>query len=165
MSLQKVRNKILKEINRFDFLIDGKENEDDAGPVQLIFTDDSILEMELVPDGESIRYKWRSKGKIEEDDEKTDWFKIDLTDKASFHHLTKTKVIDLDELLFGAAKEAPESLVVAGLGLQFENGSSLVYYNAGDFAKIYVDEMPPPLNRQFKLIWKNGAFEEIINRS
>lgn len=45
--------------------------------------------------------------------------------------------------------------------LQFENGQSLVYYNAGDDAQIYVDEMPPAFVDTFKLIWKEGIFEDI----
>jgi len=161
MGLQEVRNKIIEKISRFDFLIDGEEDEEDTGPVQIMFTDSSVLEIELVPDGESVEYKWKGKGEVEEEDKKTDWFRIDLTAKEPFFQLQKMKVLDCDELLFGTVKERPESMVVAGIGLRFENGMSLVYYNAGDFAKVYVNEMPLPFNGQFKLVWKNGKFEDI----
>jgi hypothetical protein len=161
MRLPEVRNKILEKISRFDFLIDGQENEEDAGPVQLMFTDNSILEIDLIPDGESVEYKWKGKGEVEEEDKKTDWFRIDLTDKEPFSQLQKMKILDYDQLLFGTVEERLESFVVAGLGFLFENGMSLVYYNAGDFAKVYVNEMPPAFDGQFKLVWKSRKFKDI----
>lgn len=161
MSLENVRHKILEKISRFDFLIDGKEDEEDAGPVQLIFTDNTVLELELCSDGESVVYHWRSKAEIEEEDNKTDWFRIELIDREPFIKLQKAKVKNFDQLLFGTVEESYETMVLAGVGFQFENGMSLVYYNAGDFAKIFVNEMPPPFDEQFKLIWKERAFGDI----
>lgn len=161
MRFSEVKNKILEKISRFDFLIDGEENEEDAGPFQLMFTDDSILEINLVPDGESVEYKWKGKREVEEEDKKTDWFRIDLTYKEPFSQLHKMKILDYDQLLFGTVEERPESFVVAGLGFLFDNKMTLVYYNAGDFAKVYVNEMPPAFDGQFKLIWKDGKFKNI----
>lgn len=137
--------------------MDGKENEEDAGPIQLIFTDGTVLEIDLVPDGESVEYKW----KIKEEEKESGWFKIDLTDKKPFIQLRDMKILDYDELLFGTIEGWQESIVIAGIGFQFENGMSLIYYNAGDFAKVYINEMPPAFDGQFKLVWKNGKFQDI----
>ena len=80
-----------------------------------------------------------------------------------FDRLRENKVNAADDLLFGTIEDKKEDMVVAGYGIQFENGHTLVYYNAGDFAKIYVDEMPKSFTDTFKLIWNNGVFEELIN--
>ncbi len=163
MSITGANNKILERISRFDFLIDGKENEEDAGPVQLEFTDGTVLEMELASDGESVEFTWKDKSIVEEENKEADWFRIDLTEKEPFNQLRAKKVMFVDYLLFGAIEDSKEDMVVAGLGFCLEDGLSLVYYNAGDFAKVYLNEMPPPFEDSFKLIWKHGTFGDIIN--
>ena len=65
-----------------------------------------------------------------------------------------------DNLLFGAIVAKKEDMVIAGYGIRFDNGHTLVYYNDGDDAKIFVDEMPKPFIDTFKLFWEYGNFEE-----
>jgi hypothetical protein len=163
MSIPNILNKTLTKISRFDFLIDGIENDEDAGPVQLEFNDETVLEIELVPDGESVDFSWKKKRTTEEEDEKTDWIRIDLTNREPFNLLRGNKIIGADDLLFGTIEEKKEAMVIAGYGIQFDNGHTLVYYNAGDFAKIYVDEMPKSFPDTFKLIWDKGIFNELTN--
>ena len=160
MNIPVIHNITLEKLFRFDFLIDGQENDEDAGSVHLEFTDGSVLEMELVPDGESVVFNWKEKETLKKEDEKTDWFRIDLSERKPFYQLCGKKVIVADGLLFGAKDEKKEDMVIAGYGFQFEDGGKLVYYNAGDYAKIYVNDLPPLLPDTFKLVWKNGIFEE-----
>ena len=161
MDSQDIINKIIKRMSRFDFLFGGKEDLDNAGRVHLLFTDNSVLELDLAHDGESIEYKWRSEIEVEEEEKLTDWFRIDLTNKEPFMQIIEQRIIDYDELLFGTNEEALETMVVAGLGFKFENGMSLIYYNNADNSKLFFNEMPPPYPEHFKLVWKNRVFEDI----
>lgn len=153
MSIEPVKGKTVAKISRFDLLIDGQENDEDLGSLQLIFLDGSVLELELIGDGESVDYNWKEK-----EENLGDWHSIDLTSREPFVDLIGNNISEFDELLFGTIEDKPIQMVVAGIGFKFGNQMSLVYYNAGDFAKIYVNEMPPAFTDQFKLIWKKRIF-------
>ncbi|RYD79720.1 MAG: hypothetical protein EOP53_09200 [Sphingobacteriales bacterium] len=155
MSILNVENKTLAKLSRFDLLIDGEENVDDAGVLQMEFSDGTVLELELKPDGESVSYNWKDLEKTEEEDKTTGWFKIDLSNRNPYNNLIRKKIKFSDDLLFGAKEESEDKLVIAGFGFQFEDNQTLIYYNAGDFAKIYVNEMPTKFEDTFKLVWRN----------
>ena len=156
MSIPHIQNKSLVRISRFDYLFDGIENEDHSGPVQLEFLDGTVLEMDLMPDGQSVEFTWKDIQIITEEDKKSDWYRIDLSDKKPFDRLIRKSVKTSDDLLFGTFNEKKEEMSIAGFGFQFENGHTLVYYNDADNAKIYVDEMPPIYTQSLKLVWNKG---------
>ena len=148
-----VQHKTLTGICRFDLMIDGTENDEDAGPVQLTFKDGTILGMELVPDGESVRYSWKDQQTTFKE---PGWIRLDLSERVPFGPLCGQQICSNDILLFGNHFEKKADMVVAAYGFRFKDGQSLVYYNAGDFAKIYVNEMPPDLGDRFVLMWDQG---------
>lgn len=157
--LPNVQSKILKKISRFDYLVNGKKNEEHAGPVQLEFHDDSILELDLVADGESVQFNWKEREVVSIEDLKADWFRIELSERKPFSNLCDERIVNSDLLLFGAQEDKQEEMRIAAFGFLFEKGNTLVYYNDGDDARIYVNELPPAYPDTFKLVWKKGIFE------
>ena len=149
-----VQHKTLTGIFRFDLMIDGIENEADAGAVQLAFHDGSILEMELVPDGESVRYTWKTQQVAFKE---SGWMRLDLSERRPFASLCGQRIHANDILLFGDYFEQKADMLVAAYRFQFEEGQSLVYYNAGDFARMYVNELPPDPGEQFVWMWEEGS--------
>ncbi|WP_143017188.1 hypothetical protein [Catalinimonas alkaloidigena] len=157
MNSLEANGKIVEKIFRFNYLIDGEE-EEDAGIVQIEFSDGSVLELDLVSDGESIAIKWKNRQSSIEESQLDKGFKILLTERSPYCQLKGRKVVHTDELLFGAIEQELDEMVIAGVGLLADDGSLLVYYNGGNYAKLYFNQHPPSLGNPFKLQWRHGGF-------
>jgi len=154
--------KTIKSIARGDMLIDGVENDEDLGPLEVGFTDGSFLQVELIADGESVAFAWRDHQPRSLSAENTEWQRISLHTSPPFNLIVGQVVTSVDLLVFGAAGEPPD--VIAGVGIYTDQNLSIVYYNAGDFAKIYFDADPPPLPSEFVLRWQSGSHTVLNER-
>ena len=155
--------KTIMTIVRGDMLIDGTENDEDLGPLEIGFTDGSFLQIELIGDGESVTYAWRDHRPPVLSAESCEWERIDLHTAPPFNELVGQRVTTVDILLFGISGEA--SRVIAGVGIYTDQNRSIVYYNGGDFAKIFLGGDPPPLPKGFNLAWKSGRCISPIKKS
>jgi hypothetical protein len=134
---------------RGDLLIDGEQNLDDLGPLELKFETGETLLLHLGPDGETIEFELSSVNSTELTVNGCTWIRIDLSKESNFGSLCGQKIVSIKAIYFGFDLGRDE--VLAGLTFNFESESSLTYYNAGDFAKIYVNELPPVLPDPFYL--------------
>ena len=145
-------NREILSISRGDLLIDGIENDEDMGPLEIEFADGSVVIISLVSDGESIEYNFspsKSNRLLVQDSE---WERVILSDKHPYSYAKSRCVSHTNALLFST--EYDKKPVIAGYRLKLEDGNSIVYYNAGDFAKIYWNDIPPKLPRPFNLKWE-----------
>ena len=147
--LRKAVGKSISAVNRGDFLIDGAPNDDDLGPLELVFDDGSALHLSLVSDGESIRFDWHESPPTHLVAQNSEWERVYLSQAPPYSHAIGGLIATVDLVLFGVVGQAER--VVAGCVFRLSTNHHLVYYNAGDFAKIYIDEMPPCLGAEFEL--------------
>jgi len=145
-------SKVITEINRGDLLIDNEENEDDQGPLEIVFQDGSVLILSLESDGEKIKYKSHNTAEKSLVAQNTTWERVPLTERAPFSSAIGESIIRVSPILLGVHDENAFSL--AGINLHISSGDILTYYNAGDFAKIYWNKSPPELTEPFVLINK-----------
>lgn len=138
---------------RGDLLIDGEQNFDDLGPLELVFQSGSTIQLRLVSDGESIDFRLFNTRPPDLLGQAGNWPRVDLTLHPEYQRLCQQKLGGIDGIYFGYRPEGIE--VLAGLIFNFESGDSLAYYNAGDFAKIYLNASPPTLPEPFYLAVRN----------
>lgn len=136
-------------IFRGDLHIDGKLNEEDLGPLELQFEDGRTLQTWLADDGQSLEVNLFPSAPPDLNGQGGPWPRIDLSLHAPYLSLLRQEVAAVRYLCFGVRGERTEAL--AGLEFHFRSGMSLTYFNAGDFAKIYVNERPPDLSEPFYL--------------
>lgn len=151
----------LHSLTRGDLLIDGEQNLDDLGPLELVFESGSTLQLRLVSDGESLEFRLSparpsdllGQGGV------CPWPRIELSQHTEYRRFCQQRLIGIDAIHFGFHPEEsdPEvSEVLAGLIFNFESGDSLAYCNFGDFAKIYINASPPPLPKPFYFSVRNA---------
>ena len=145
--------KTVSSISRGDLLLNGQQNEEDLGPLEIVFTDGSSLTMALVSDGESVCSEFTERQPNKLFAQNTEFQRVTLTNKEPFAKAVNSKVASIDILLFSSQRDSVD--VVAGYRVNLENGHTIVYYNSGDFAKIYWDSLPPSLPSQFILKWES----------
>ena len=156
--LEDAKGKVIVSIARGDLLIDKIENEDDQGPLELIFSDGFILTLGLIPDGESATFTWNNSVPEKITDQNCEWERIFLTNSQPFSSALNDIVIEVDTLLLGDSESSDS---IAGFGLKLEKENTIIYYNEGDFSKIYWNTFPKKLPSPFYLKWKNGRLKKI----
>ncbi len=158
IEIQKAKNKSIISIAKGDLLIDNLENEDDHGPLELLFSDSSVLTLGLLPDGESAKCTWSNKQPDKLIDQNCEWKRIFLSKTQPFSEALNDTILEVDTLLFGDGKSSD---VTAGFGFKLKKGNTIIYYNKGDFSKIYWNSLPEKLPIPFFLKWKESCFKEI----
>ena len=134
---------------RGDLLIDGEPSLDDLGPLELVFESGSSLQLRLASDGESVELQLSPTRQNELLGQGGAWPRVELSNDPKFSHLCGQMLVAINAIYFGSDSGGDETL--AGLIFRLGSGESLTYYNAGDFAKIYINEVPPPLPEPFYL--------------
>lgn len=126
-------NKIAVHFSRADFLLNGQENDQHFGPLQIIFLDNSYLTFEDNGDAESISAS--IKPIIFKNDNESNmeyWTEIILDNNPKWSELINTKLTNA-RLLQNTDNQ------IVGCRLYFDNKKSLTYYNYFDDAKIAFD--------------------------
>ncbi len=150
-SIPEISKKVISFISRGDLLIDGVENNEDMGPLEIEFSDGSVMTISLVSDGESVEYSISQHKSEKILCQNCEWERVVLSYEQPFSQAVGMRVLGTNTLLFGTNDD--EDFVIAGYRLKLENNNILVYYNAGDFAKIYWNDVPPKLPHPFLLKW------------
>ncbi len=156
--INSIIGKTILSIARGDMLIDGMENEDDHGPLEFQFTDGTVLTLELISDGESVKYTITKRLPSKLIGQGSEWNRIVITDSNPFLRAIGSKIAETDNLLFSANGS---NSTISGYGIKLKNKNFIIYYNAGDFAKIYWNSLPPKLSQPFMLWWENEKFKKI----
>ncbi|MCF6314443.1 MAG: hypothetical protein L3J39_18485 [Verrucomicrobiales bacterium] len=134
-----VIGKCISGITRGDFMLDGKVNDEDFGPLQLEFGDGSALAVFLMPDGESVAFTELKKPKGTIHDEATAWPCVDLGNGSPFSKAIGLSIESVQSLIFGMRGQ--NDWVICGYVFRLSGGHMISYYNEGDFAKIYFDHI------------------------
>jgi hypothetical protein len=125
--------KVLASACRADYMIDGKLDSIDFGPLQLDFTDQTCLVFELVPDGQSVCVGNAQLRFPNPTPNECVWHRLELGDD-SWKALALNPLTSIDEWIW-------DDIVRVGFRLHFGD-HWICYWNAGDDAHCSVDELP-----------------------
>jgi hypothetical protein len=155
MDIENSIGKQLKRIDHGDLVIDGYPEDEDIGPIEFIFSDKSTLHLEIGDDGESVSSKW-----VQFNNNTIGW-RNHLLPR---HNLPSGKfedqtIIETDLLYFGLLENSRDKDIVVGYGFKLVNGLVIIFYNAGNFAKLYFNGFPPDLPNECVLRWDKNTLK------
>jgi len=116
-----------------DYMIDGRVDSDDFGPLQLEFADQTVLVFSVSAAGQGVEIDTVPLVFHERRDDFDAWKRLQLAD-GKWTPLLSARITAIDEWIWG-------NDVTVGWRLWFDN-NWLCYWNAGDDAKCGVDEIP-----------------------
>jgi len=164
------KGRIVSRISRADYFFDGKPDDEHAGPVEFEFTDGSTLQINIEPDGNSVRYSWLPIRFPDPARGEEGWKRVVLTDSEPYSVLIGQQVTAVDVLRFRSVGEGISWIstsVPAGYGFKFGNGHTLAYFNCWDDAKIVLDDDPWQLRDEYGLedgyAWKSGNVFDVAS--
>jgi hypothetical protein len=129
-------NRTIDSISHCQLSHDNKPDLENDGDLEIKFSDNIVLTLTIMSDGESIDASIESMiipDRIQELN--LYWQKVELT-KEKFIHLVGSRLVDIESIvdIFEHYK------VLSGVRFTFSTSDSLIYLNNGDNAKIYLND-------------------------
>lgn len=156
--------KRVQALFRERFLFDGEPQEEDAGALELLFEDGTRVTLHTANDGQSVL---ASEGKLAlpvsfvmtewKGQPRYEWEQVALTEQPGWAHLAESDLIAVEAMASVWAGRGAE--VRTGWRLHFSTGDFLLYLNAGDDAKLYLNALPP-LWPNVATVWRAVAGEK-----
>ncbi|WMW79537.1 hypothetical protein RF679_12865 [Undibacterium cyanobacteriorum] len=145
MNLTTLLDSNVVKIVRGDCLIDELENEDHAGPLEIEFSNGGALQFRLGDDAVIVILNLLGRESPRLIGELSEYQPIEVALGGCMANgvikITGVNPIEWDGL-------------VVGYRLDFGSSNFICYYNAGDYAKIYRNEMPRSLGGGHELIFR-----------
>lgn len=131
------------------YFFNGTPDEEDDGSLEISFSDSTFLTLRLASDGETVKATVEALPLIEpfyiDEGAHCSWQRIVLTDDKPWSIFRNSRMVAIDALIDRWQKLPSNNESVTGWVLRFETGNFITYWNCGDNAKVFFNELPPPM--------------------